>query len=160
MSKNRISKDKVFASILSGNLGRKKTKKFLYPPSSVYEEKLTQVQKSLFIESLFLDLVTESIIAVEARDGISYIFKGYGFCKAIKEFFDNDYKLTGLEISTDLNGLKYETLLPLYQSRLEDRLIEIIKIQPPTDKNTILSILKMNNIHINKVDLLFIGKKN
>jgi len=70
-------------------------------------------RKSLLIESLLLNIPIPPLFFYE-RDMASYeVMDGQQRINAIREFYNNEFKLTGLTVLEKLNGLSYKNLHPV-----------------------------------------------
>ena len=69
-------------------------------------------RKSLLIESLLLNIPIPPLFFYE-KDMASYeVMDGQQRINAIKEFYNNEFKLTGLAVLEKLNGKSYKTIHP------------------------------------------------
>ncbi|MFP3361559.1 DUF262 domain-containing protein, partial [Planococcus sp. SIMBA_143] len=67
---------------------------------------------SLLIESILLNIPIPVIYASEEEDSSWNIVDGLQRMTALRRFFDNNFKLRGLVVLSELNGLRYQDLNP------------------------------------------------
>ena len=75
-------------------------------------------KKSMLIESLLLNIPMISVKLNEYEYGKYEIFDGREMVKSILEFMSGDFKLEGLEVMSELNGLDYEAFCRLQAQKL------------------------------------------
>ena len=83
-------------------------------------------KKSLYLESLLLNLPTPPIFLYEWDYNRYEVMDGQQRLNSIIEFYNNDLKLTGLERWSELNGFKYSTCPPMIKSGFDRRRINAI----------------------------------
>lgn len=76
-----------------------------------------------------------NLVVVDGRQRLTAFF----------EFLDEQYELTGLKILKKLNGRKFGTLDPIYQSKLEDYQLITQIIKPPTADSVIFNVFDRVN---------------
>ncbi|MGP1520002.1 MAG: DUF262 domain-containing protein [Treponema sp.] len=83
---------------------------------------------SLLIESILLNIPIPVIYAARERDeNLTWnIVDGLQRLNSLKRFYDNEFSLVGLEILSELNGEKYETLNSKTKSYLDDANLRIV----------------------------------
>lgn len=87
--------------------------------------------KSRLIESFFTNIPVKPLIGVEGDDRVVEIIDGRERLKAIVEFYNNQFALSGLELWSKLNGLTYREISPVYRfSILDRRWVSLILIEP------------------------------
>ena len=78
-------------------------------------------KKSLFIESLLMNIPIPPIFLYETDLNRYEVMDGQQRLNAVLEFYENDFKLTGLERWSDLNGYSYNLCPPRIQRGLDRR---------------------------------------
>lgn len=89
-------------------------------------------QKSKFIESIILNFPLPYWYVTQTRNGEYIVVDGLQRTLAIRDFMNNEFKLTGLEALSHLNTLNFEDLKKLqgdYETRIEDKKISLYVIQ-------------------------------
>lgn len=85
-------------------------------------------KQSRLIESFLVNIPIPPIILYE-QDYNSYeVMDGQQRITAIKDFYENQLKLTGLELWSELNGLTYQELNPIIRAGIDRRSISTIVI--------------------------------
>ena len=80
-------------------------------------------KKSLFIESLIMNIPIPPIFLYEWEYSRYEVMDGQQRLSTIMDFYDNRFKLSGLEQWPDLNGRSYAELPPILQKSLDRRRI-------------------------------------
>jgi hypothetical protein len=83
-------------------------------------------KRSLFIESLLMNLPVPPVFLFEVDYNRYEVIDGQQRLSAISGFYDNQYKLTGLERWPGLNNRKYVDLPPIVQRGLDRRRISAV----------------------------------
>lgn len=83
-------------------------------------------KKSLFIESLLMNLPVPPVFLFEWDYNRYEVIDGQQRLSAITDFYSNQLKLTGLEVWSGLNGKKYAELPPKVQRGLDRRRISAV----------------------------------
>lgn len=93
-----------------------------------YQRRLrwTNIQKSLLIESLLLNVPVPPVFFYENDLARYEVMDGQQRLNAIKEFLNNSFKLRGLQIIPTLNGRTYERLPPKVKRSLDRASISAI----------------------------------
>lgn len=112
----------------------------------------TVITSSRLIESLILNIPIPTIylsldidVDTESEDSRYSIIDGQQRVTAIYGFFNNKYKLTGLEALNDLNGFYYQDLPPFLIRRLEERTIKCLRIDSTVDSRVKIDIFERLN---------------
>jgi uncharacterized protein with ParB-like and HNH nuclease domain len=107
---------------------------------------------SKLIESLILNIpipiiyISQNFDAdTETDDPRFSVIDGQQRLTAIKEFFNNSYRLCGLESLSELNGSTYKELPPFLKRRLEERTIKCLRIDSTVDAQVKLDIFERLN---------------
>lgn len=105
------------------------------------------VQKSRLIESLLLNIPIPPIFLYENDEARYEVMDGQQRLNAIKEFFEGSYQLTGLEVLSPLNKLRYSIAPPRIKRALDRASISAIVLlldkdneRPPDSEFTIADI--------------------
>ena len=106
--------------------------------------------KSLFIESIILNIPIPSIYLSEDSKGNLIVIDGRQRLSTLFEFMDEKkgFKLQGLSILKDLNGKKFSKLVgeyEKYKSKIEDRSLHIAKLRFGTDETFIIETFERVN---------------
>lgn len=91
----------------------------------------TLEQKSKFIESIILNFPLPYWYVKQIKNGKYIVVDGLQRTSAIREFIDNKFKLTGLQVLPQLNHLSFNDLKELsgdYETRIEDKKISLYVI--------------------------------
>lgn len=121
---------------------------------------------SLLVESILLNIPIPVIYASENEEGKWVIVDGLQRLYSLQRFFEEKFRLTGLETLDDLNGLKYSTLSEVVKNRLDRGELRIIVLQSDSDPNIQFDIfMRLNTgaIKLNEQELrncLYRGKLN
>lgn len=83
---------------------------------------------SLLIESILLNVPIPIVYVAEDDDSRWNVVDGLQRLNALKRFFANEFKLRGLEVLQELNGLQYSTLNPKAARILRNGILRIILI--------------------------------
>lgn len=111
---------------------------------------------SLLIESILLNIPIPVIYASEEEDSRWNIVDGLQRMTALRKFFDNNFKLSGLGVLSELNGLKYEDLNPKAKRVLSNgnlRVILIFNDSHPEIKYDIFMRLNSGSVKLNEQEL-------
>jgi hypothetical protein len=121
---------------------------------------------SLLIESILLNVPIPVIYVAEETDNTWTVVDGLQRLNSLRRFYDNEYRLTGLEILSELNGIQFSKLNPKATRILKNGIIRIIVILQESDpeiKYDIFLRLNRGSIHLNEQELrncLYRGKFN
>jgi len=121
---------------------------------------------SLLVESILLNVPIPVIYVAEDPDSKWNVVDGLQRLYSLKRFFANEFKLKGLEVLSELNGLQYSTLNPKAARILRNgilRIILIFKESHPEIKYEIFMRLNRGAIKLKEQELrncLFRGSLN
>lgn len=90
-------------------------------------------QKSRLIESLLLNIPIPPIFLYETDEARYEVMDGQQRLNAIKEFLDGDFALSGLEVLSPLNGLRYSKAPPRIRRALDRASISAIVLLLESD---------------------------
>lgn len=77
-------------------------------------------KSSSLIESIIMNVPIPPLYFAEEENGNWLVLDGLQRLSSIKDFYDNEYALTKLEVLTELNKRKYKDLPPKSRSLLDD----------------------------------------
>ena len=123
-----------------------------YQRSYVWDNK----KASLLIESILLNVPIPVVYVAEDEDSTWTVVDGLQRLNTLRRFFQNDFKLRGLEILQDLNGSSYSQLNPKAQRILRNgilRMILIFKESHPEIKYDIFMRLNRGAIRLTEQEL-------
>lgn len=121
---------------------------------------------SLLVESILLNIPIPVIYASEDEEGKWIVVDGLQRLSSLEKFYDDKFKLTGLETLDELNGLKYSALEDVIQNRLDRGELRVIVLQSDSDPNIQFDIfMRLNTgaVKLNEQELrncLYRGKLN
>lgn len=104
--------------------------------------------KSLFIESVILNIPIPSIYLSEDNKGSLIVIDGRQRLSTLFQFMDDSFKLRGLSLLSELNGKKFSQLtgdLEKYKLKIEDRMLHIAKIRYGTEATWIIETFERVN---------------
>lgn len=119
---------------------------------------------SLLVESILLNVPIPVIYVAEEDDSKWAVVDGLQRLNSLRRFFDNEFKLTGLEVLSELKGLQFSTLNPKAARLLKNgilRIILIFKESNPEIKYDIFMRLNRGSIKLSEQELrncLYLGK--
>ncbi|WP_027404467.1 DUF262 domain-containing protein [Aphanizomenon flos-aquae] len=105
-------------------------------------------QKSKFIESVILNFPLPPWYVNQTVEGKYIIVDGLQRTSTLHEFVNDEFKLKGLEALTDLNGYNFSGLKKLpsdYQTRIEDKKLNIYLIRPSVPAKVVYDIFNRIN---------------
>ena len=88
--------------------------------------------KNLFLESIFLGLPIPFMFLADCHDGKQEIIDGAQRMQTIVEFFNNDFRLSGMEKLTKLNGFMFKDLSEIQQRKFLNKSLRIIVLEEDT----------------------------
>lgn len=102
-------------------------------------------QKSLFIESVLLNIPLPPLYINQAIDGRYIIVDGLQRTSTLQEFVNDDFALSELRVLTELNGKTFTQLDVEYQTKVEDRKLLIYVIKPSVPLQMVYDIFHRIN---------------
>ena len=111
---------------------------------------------SLLVESILLNIPIPVVYASEEDDSTWNIVDGLQRLYSLKRFYDNNFKLIGLQVLSELNGLKYDELNPKAKRMLNNgslRVILIFNDSNPEIKYDIFMRLNTGSVKLNEQEL-------
>lgn len=137
---NEVRRGRRLASIKSITLEvaslRKRVERgglILQPKFQRYEVWTDKIRSAL-IESILLELPIPTIYLAEEADGTFVVVDGQQRLSAIFKYMNNEYPLKGLTALRQLNGSLFKQLPEDFQSKIEDRALEVTEIYKETDE--------------------------
>ncbi|MBA3576924.1 MAG: DUF262 domain-containing protein [Sphingomonas sp.] len=105
-----------------------------------YQRRLrwTNPQKSRLIESLLLNIPVPPIFLYEIEGARYEVMDGQQRLNAIKEFLEGDFALSGLQVLSPLNGLRYSRCPPRIKRALDRSSLSAIVLLLESDSDVIL----------------------
>jgi hypothetical protein len=113
-----------------------------------YGDIWSRKNKSLFIESIILNIPIPSIYLSEDKEGTLIVIDGRQRLSTLFDFMDDKFKLYGLSIMNDLNGKKFSNFtgeFEKFKSKIEDRSLHIAKIRYGTEETFIIETFERVN---------------
>jgi len=110
---------------LMGMIGRNE---ILLRPSFQRNAVWDNKRASLLIESIWLNIPIPQVFVSVEEDGMWNVIDGQQRLTSLKRFFDNEFKLRGLEVLAELNGSNYSSLDDKPQRLLHGGNIRIVAI--------------------------------
>ena len=126
----------------------------------------SNTKASSLVESILLNIPIPVIYASEDEEGKWIIVDGLQRLFSLKRFYDDQFKLAGLETLEELNGFKYSKLEESAQKRLDRGELRVIVLQNDSDPNIQFDIfMRLNTgaVKLNEQELrncLYRGKLN
>lgn len=111
---------------------------------------------SLLVESILLNVPIPVIYVAEDDDGCWLVVDGLQRLSSLRRFFDNEFKLTSMELLKELNGQQFSTLNPKAQRILKNGIIRVIVIKAeshPEIKYDIFQRLNRGAVKLNEQEL-------
>jgi hypothetical protein len=121
---------------------------------------------SMLVESIILNVPIPVIYVSEEKDSTWSVIDGLQRLNSLKKFFDGKFKLTGLEILSELNKCEYKTLPSKASRMLRNGLLRIVMVTADSNddiKYDIFMRLNTGSVHLNEQELrncLYRGKLN
>ena len=123
-----------------------------YQRSYIWDNK----KASLLVESILLNVPIPVIYVEEDEDSKWNVVDGLQRLNSLRRFFSNEFKLTGLEVLSELNRLQYSTLPSKAQRILRNgilRIIVILQESHPEIKYDIFLRLNRGSVRLNEQEL-------
>ena len=98
--------------------------------------------KTALIESILLGMPIGAIL-MDYSVGNCVVLDGKARVTTIKDFMDGKFKLTGLNILKEMEGLDYNTISRHIQRYMEEHIVTTYTIQPDTPEVFIPIMIKM-----------------
>jgi hypothetical protein len=111
---------------------------------------------SLLVESFLLNVPIPIIYVSEESDGRWSVVDGLQRLTSLRRFFDDEFKLSKLEVFQELNGIPFSKLPPKAQRTLKNgilRIIVMLQESHPEIKYDIFQRLNRGSIRLNEQEL-------
>lgn len=111
---------------------------------------------SLLVESILLNVPIPVIYVAEDEEGKWLVVDGLQRLYSLRRFFDNEFKLSGLELLKELTGEQFSTLNSKAQRILRNGIIRVIVIKAeshPEIKYDIFQRLNRGSVKLNEQEL-------
>jgi hypothetical protein len=121
---------------------------------------------SLLVESILLSVPIPVIYVAEEADSSWTVVDGLQRLNSLRRFWDNEFRLRGLEVLTELNGIQFSKLNTKASRIFKNGIIRIIVILQESDpdiKYDVFLRLNRGSIRLNEQELrncLYRGKFN
>lgn len=109
-----------------------------------YQRRLrwSTTQKSRLIESLLLNVPVPPVFFYESEAARYEVMDGQQRLNAIREFMNNEFRLSSLEVLWPLNGLRYSACPPRIKRGLDRAVVSAIVLLLESDVDTASSVRK------------------
>jgi hypothetical protein len=137
-------------------MGMIERKEILLRPSFQRNAVWDNKRASLLIESIWLNIPIPQIFVSVEEDGMWNVIDGQQRLTSLMRFFDNDFKLRGLEVLSELNGVNYSSLEDKPQRLLHGGNIRIVAIHEdshPDIKFDVFMRINQGAIQLNAQEL-------
>ena len=111
--------------------------------SSDWTSSWDEVTRSRLIESLLINIPVTPIIVFEKEYNSHEVIDGRERLKTIVNFYSDRFRLTGLEIETNLEKCVYSTLPAQAKDKLNNRSLNLINCIPASDNQSEPEIKKL-----------------
>lgn len=119
--------------------------KIIIQPDFQRNQVWTKIQKSQFIESIILNFPLPPIYLNETREGKYIVIDGLQRSTALRQFYDGEFSLVGIEALPKYNDLTFKQLPETLQSKFEDKKLTIFILKPSTPMVVIYDLFKRIN---------------
>jgi len=144
--------DKAVSDLVEGV----RTKEIIIDPDYQRNYIWDDKRASLLVESIVMNVPIPVIYVAEDEDGKWVVVDGLQRLESLRRFFDNEFKLKGLEILDELSGEQYSNLNPKARRILRNGLLRVIVIKyesHPDIKYDIFQRLNRGSIRLNEQEL-------
>ncbi|MDD5581493.1 MAG: DUF262 domain-containing protein [Methylobacter sp.] len=162
----RVLRTQAYDKSISDIIGMIKEKDITLNPEYQRNYVWDNKKASLLVESILLNVPIPVVYVAEAEDNSWTVVDGLQRLNSLRRFFDNEFKLRGLEVLPELNGIQYSTLNPKAARIIKNgilRVILIFKESHPEIKYDIFMRLNRGAIKLTEQELrncLYRGKLN
>lgn len=138
--------------------------KIIIQPDFQRNQIWTNIQKSRFIESIILNFPLPPIYLNETKEAQYIVIDGLQRTTALKQFYNEEFALEGIEAIPKYNGLKFKGLSEALQSKFEDKKLTVFVLKPSTPMVVIYDLFNRINTggtQLNRQEVrncIFIGK--
>lgn len=138
--------------------------KILIQPDFQRKQVWNNKQKSKFIESIILNFPLPPIYLNETKESTYIVIDGLQRSTALKQFYDGEFALVGIEALPKYNTCKFKDLPEVLQSKFEDKKLTVFILKPSTPMVVIYDLFNRINTggtQLNRQEVrncIFIGK--
>lgn len=112
-----------------------KTKKIILEVPFQRKQIWKNDKASALIESIIMNVPIPPLYFAEEEDGSWLVIDGLQRLSSIKNYFDNEFALTKLEVLSELDKIKYKDLPPKAKGLLNDGLLRVNIIRKDSNKD-------------------------
>lgn len=102
-------------------------------------------RKSRFVESILLNIPIPTLFFAEDEDKSKVVVDGQQRLIALKDYLDNRYKLSGLEVLHGLNGKSFDELTDRQQRIIRNRTLRCLVISAKSDSEIRFQVFERLN---------------
>lgn len=138
--------------------------KIMIQPDFQRNQVWSNAQKSKFIESIILNFPLPPIYLNETKEAGYIVIDGLQRSTALKQYYNGEYALSGIEALPKYNGYKFKDLPETLQSKFEDKKLTVFVLKPSTPMVVIYDLFNRINTggtQLNRQEVrncIFIGK--
>lgn len=135
---------------------QEKSEKLIISPVFQRKKIWDQKRRSELIESILMGVPLPPIYLFENKYGVRQVIDGKQRISAIKDFINNNFELSGLNIYHHFVGFCFDNIPAYLQSKIEDYKIYTYIIQPPTPefmKFVIFERINRGGVSLNKQEM-------
>ncbi len=119
--------------------------KIIIQPDFQRNQVWNNVQKSKFIESIILNFPLPPIYLNETKESTYIVIDGLQRSTAVRQFYNGEYALTGIEALPKYNNCKFIDLPEALQSKFEDKKLTVFVLKPSTPMVVIYDLFNRIN---------------
>ena len=90
---------------------------------------------SSLVESIIMNVPIPPLYFAEEENGNWLVLDGLQRLSSIRNYYDNEFALSKLEVLTELNGIKYKDLPPMAKSLLDDGMLRVNVIKKDSHRD-------------------------
>lgn len=153
---SRVLRTQAYDKAVSDLVGMIDSKDIVLDPDYQRNYVWDNRRASLLVESFLLNVPIPIIYVSEEPDGAWSVVDGLQRLTSLHRFFNDEFKLTKLEVFQELNGLVYSKLPPREQRALKNGILRIILVlqeSHPEIKYDIFQRLNRGSIRLNEQEL-------
>lgn len=102
-------------------------------------------RKSKFVESILLNIPIPNLFFAEDDDGTKVVVDGQQRLLALKDYIENSFALTGLEVLHQLNGKRFADLIERQQRIINNRTLRCLVISARSDSEIRFEVFERLN---------------
>lgn len=153
---NRVLRTQAYDKAVSDLVGMVDSQDIILDPDYQRNYVWDNKKASLLVESFLLNVPIPIIYVSEEPDGKWSVVDGLQRLTSLRRFFSDEFKLSGLEVFQELNGMSFSRLPPKAQRTLRNgilRIIVILQESHPDIKYDIFQRLNRGSIKLNEQEL-------